>query len=506
MRWLPLLLAPSALGCSLIYNPGDLPFRDDAGPDSRVDAEIVLDADPSRLEITRVAPARLIEGVGSGGSRRTLITVHGTQIVSGARIAITGHAGETIVPLITVDDALTQVADNGFLVAAPIEIDVHTALAHGVPLRLDVSVTQPDGMGGMVTQTLTMLDDPAPDTPVLVLEGRDELEVADATLPAGVHEFSRVNITGTLNPTTATEPLVVRATSTLTVGGLVQVNASGLNPGPGGALGGPGGAGGLLDGDPGKPGEGISGGVSGGGGGGFGTAGTAGPTGAGGAASVLASIPDFRLHRGSGGAGGDGVALGAAGGKGGASGGVVELTAGGAVRVAMLQAIGGNGATAQNDGGGGSGGAVLLRGSSVAISGGITLTGGQGPQTAGEGGLGRARIDVPVTAAIANAGPHFRGPVFAPDTPLIVRDETPSLMVIGQPMSQYTYFFTNEDGSDTEGPFSDSIAPNGTGMVTLMPLFRGFNTLCLQVDGAVFGDARTEARNCIDIVYLFTLP
>ena len=504
-----LLLAFPLAGCSLIYNPSSLPERNDAGPDSNIDAEVVLDANPAALELEKVRPAVLIEATGSGGGRQAVITVHGKHLVAGAKIEITAHAGETVMPRITVDDANTAVADNGFIVAAPIVIDFNPDLAKGARLRLDVTVTQPDGNGGMVTRTLSELA--TPDAPALELEGLDELSVTgNHVLPSGTHEFSQVNITGTLGAMDNANALVVRSRGSLTIGGLVSVDASGTNPGPGGALGGNGGLGDLLNPEPGGPGGGPGAGQPSGGGGGFGTAGTAGTTAnTGGPAAGFASIPDFTTNRGSGGAGGNGTTVNS-GGNGGAGGGVVELTAGGALDVNALSAIGGSApAEGNNRGGGGSGGAVLLRGSVVTIATGITLTGGTGPGNGGEGGLGRARIDVPTTDAIANSGGAFRGAMVALDTPLIVRAERPQLTVVGQPNSLYSYFFTGEDATGTltqTGVFNGSIGAQGSNPLTLeAPLFRGHNTLCLLVSNADFQAARPEARNCIEIAYLMKL-
>src|SRR5687768_6883171 len=201
-----LLLAFPLAGCSLIYNPSNLPERNDAGIDSRVDAEIVLDANPAALELERVSPTVIFEGTGSGGGRQALITVHGKHLVPGARISVSAHTGQTEMPMITVDDAKTEVADNGFLVAAPISIAVNADLAATEKLRLDVTVTQPDGAGGMVTKTLDAL---AEDAPVLELQGFDELNaMGNQVLASGTHEFSQVSITGNLTAGDNAGPLI----------------------------------------------------------------------------------------------------------------------------------------------------------------------------------------------------------------------------------------------------------------------------------------------------------
>lgn len=510
MRSLIFIATPALVGCSLIYNPSNLPERNDGGIDSRVDAEVVLDADPSKLELTRVAPTLIFEGTGAVGSRQAVLTVHGKQMVMGARISVAVH-GAGPDPLITVADTMTQVADNGFVVAAPITIAVNPNIGAGTKLRLDVTVTQPNGTGGTVTQTL-MEAMPRADTPVLELQGFDELNTATATLPTGViNEFSQVTVTGSITAANRLAPLILKSRASMTIGGLVQVNAFNDQPGPGGSPGGAGGPGGVGAG-PGAPGMGNGAGAPSGGGGGFGTPGASSSVtvNSGGPAVGTAGIADFAISHGSGGAGGDGSTLGGAGGRGGAGGGVVELTAGGTLSVATLEATGSASLDGNNGGGGGSGGAVLLRGSSVTISGGITITGGIGAGTGGDGGVGRARIDVPSAAAIANSGTAFRGPVLAMNTPLITRDEQPTLTVFGTGSSTYQYFFFNHDPDDPirqKGPFTpDAIAGNGTNAFTTEKLFRGLNTICLLADGANFANQKPEGQNCFDIVYLFTLP
>src|SRR5258705_560618 len=82
-------LASSGLaGCSLIYNPNNLPgvpseagISIDAPPDAPPDAEIVLDADPTMLVLNTIAPSSIDEGQGDGGSRPALIVIGGHPII-----------------------------------------------------------------------------------------------------------------------------------------------------------------------------------------------------------------------------------------------------------------------------------------------------------------------------------------------------------------------------------------------------------------------------------------
>lgn len=504
--WLrALLAAPVLAGCSLIYNPSDLPLKGDGGlpPDVPPDAEIILDADPNFLELERVSPAVIFEGTGTAGGRQGVITVIGKQIVAGAKISITAHDG-TSATGITVDDDNTEVAGNGFIVAAPITIDVNPDLPADQKLQLDVTVTQPDGNGGMVSRTLTELVEPA-GAPVLELQGLDELTGDSASLPTtAAHEFSIVSLTGDLTAADATAPLIVRARGGITVMGTVNVSAAGKAAGP---FGGAGGDRGTTAIGAGKPGVGPSAGQPSGGGAGFGTAGTKGANSSTpGAIAGVASLPrlDDPNTRGSGGAGGNaGIANG---GDGGGGGGTIELTAGGDLTVGAIASRGGNGADGASDGGGGSGGALLLRGASVTaptidVSGGVGPDGGNG----GTGGLGRVRIDVPADAipAAAPAEVTYRGPKFAATTPLITRNEQPMVTVFGQKLEPFQYFFTDETGAKLAGPFDQTIGPNNTNSFPLdKPLFRGLNKLCILVDGGDFQNQRPEALNCLELVFL----
>ncbi|MBA3819617.1 MAG: hypothetical protein H0X17_12045, partial [Deltaproteobacteria bacterium] len=220
----------TSAGCSLIYNPSNLSEpRADAAPD----AELILDADPTMLELTRVSPAIVEEGRGADGSRRAVIVVHGKQLVAGAKISLTLHG--TTTPYGTVDDAATEVADNGFMVAAPVVFPVDDALDTDFT-RLDVTVTQPAGG----TTTTRMLDAYDNDAPVLRVQHLDELTTT--MIAAGSHVFSRVAIpAGGLAVTTTTAPLVIRSVSSISITGIVQVSSFGKAAGPGGNPGGDGG-------------------------------------------------------------------------------------------------------------------------------------------------------------------------------------------------------------------------------------------------------------------------
>ena len=70
------VVASTIAGCSLLYNPNDLPRPADAMPDM----QLIVDANPSALAITAVAPLALVEGQGDGNSRKPVLVIEGTDI------------------------------------------------------------------------------------------------------------------------------------------------------------------------------------------------------------------------------------------------------------------------------------------------------------------------------------------------------------------------------------------------------------------------------------------
>jgi hypothetical protein len=478
-------------GCSLLYNPSNISPAVDASPD----AEVILDADPTQLTLEKVSPAVFFEGRGSDGGRPALLVVHGEHIVPGAVISISAHGGGTVP---TASVGTTEVAANGRMAAAPVVLAVDPTLAAGQTIRIDVTVTQP-GPSAPIAATLASAS-PSEDVPVLSITGLDELEGQDVALPSGVHEYSRVAITGNLTASDIAQPLVIRAQASIAIAS-ASVSATGQIAGPNGHNGGSGGSGVL--GAPGSPGAGPGGGTTAGGGGGFATRGADGAAAnTGGAASGVASIPSFTLpNRSSGGAGGNGGLLGAAGGTGGGGGGTLELTAGGTVMVGTLQSKGGNGTTAAStQGGGGSGGVILVRSGVSVEAAGIDVSGGTG---AGVGSVGRIRTDgpnIPTTSPVA-----YRGPTLAADTPVITRSGAPMLTLFGERLKTFSYFVSDENSSNIHGPFNVTTSGASQNSFALdEPLFRGLNTICVLVEEAVLVEEKPEARNCIELVYLYT--
>jgi hypothetical protein len=479
-QWATILLASGLGGCSLIYNPSNLPAPTS---DAMVDAKEVRDADPSMLTITGVAPAVLLEGQGDGGSRKAVVVLQGMHMVPGATVMITKHGGGAA--NLTADPA--QVAEDGLAIAVTVTVPVDPTLAAGMEVELDITVMQPVPGAGMVTQVI------GDDEPVaLKIKGYDELDGAAVVLGTGVHEYSRVTVTGgiTTNNNVPAEPVVVRAIASASVMGTITVSATNRN---GVASGGTGGAGGTLT-TVGGAGEGPGGGRSAGAGGSYGS------MGGGDAPAAVGdpSIPSFVLNRASGGAGGNYLVTN--GGAGGGGGGTVEITAGGTLVVGTVLAKGANGINGAQDGGGGSGGTVLLRsGVSVAATG-IDVGGGNGTAM---GGVGRIRVDAPGTLPAQTTPSYHRGPTFV-DPPLITTEERPQLVIRGQQLTPFTYYFAKADGTDMRGPFEDTFP--GGGEKSLMfddILFEGLNDLCVQVDKALLSADRAEARNCVQIVRLY---
>ncbi|MCW5807555.1 MAG: hypothetical protein KIT31_34680, partial [Deltaproteobacteria bacterium] len=247
-------------GCSLIYNPNNLPepATDGKLPPDAPDAQIILDADPSALELTRVTPAVLVEGTGTGGGRAVVVVIEGRQIVPGAKVEIGPHGGLGVAKIL-VDNDKVDVSADGNMIAVPVVVEVDPALGANDSVRLDVTVRQPGGEGEVVR---TLAGGPN-DEPILSLQGLDELDDEDPEprqLAAGVHEFSTVNITtgGLAAAANQAAPIIVRARGSITIGGTTSVSAAGRTPGPTGGIGGVHGNGSALMATPGTAGAGPS--------------------------------------------------------------------------------------------------------------------------------------------------------------------------------------------------------------------------------------------------------
>ncbi|MBA3458708.1 MAG: hypothetical protein H0T46_02020 [Deltaproteobacteria bacterium] len=474
------LLATSLGGCSLLYNPSNLPPQADAAPD----AEMLVDADPSMLDVTDLKPSVLVEGAGANGSRVAVLVIDGSHMVAeGAMVMITPAAGAPKVPMLMVDNSKIVVEGNGKRLAVPVTLPVDMGLAAGDMIAMDVTVVQTSG-GSMLTKKLGGK---------LQIKGLGELDTMGAVSLTGSTEYSFVNIRAgaTLTvPGGQMNPIIIRSTSSLTIAPSISINlsGSGMTPGPAGGAGGTAGPGGIVGGSQGGEGGGPAKGLPSGGGGGFN------------APEQLTSIDGMTSggpNRSSGGAGGDGMSLGAAGGAGGAGGGSIALIADGNLVAGAVTAKGAAGTMpGGNPGGGGSGGVVYARAGGTLTLGAVDVTG------TGNGAAGRARYDAGSTATVASAGSMFRGPAFV-DPPAIVKSERPMLSVVGTPLKPFQFYWTNDTGLEIQGPYMQTFPASGTTMLafpTTPGLFRGLNTLCVLAAGA---DATSNTKTCVDVAYLF---
>lgn len=500
------LLAIPLGGCSLLYDPDRLaPAAEGPAPPVKCES----------LAIERVYPDELLEGQGTAGSRPAVLVISGQNIAAGAMVSITPH-DPADKPALTVD--MAQVARDRFgtRLAVPIALDVDPNLGATSSIRLDVTVTQPcAASGGTATSSLRELEGGAP---ALTLRGLVELTGTASVSTALPNLYSRVDVTG-LIAAGAAKPLIIRSTSSITIGGTQPVSVSAMDqmPGPGGFGGGNGGEPGIIGGaGNGSMGGGPGGGIPNGGGAGFSTTGgmgtgaSSGPGGpiAGDAALVTLESP----NRGSGGAGGKGAMLagGQRGGAGGGGGGSIELTAAGDLNVMVpIEARGGTGSkTNASSGGGGSGGVVLIRaGGRLTLAGGadaVTVAGGLpgDPVDAGAGAPGRIRIDGlnRSIAVMANPAIGYRGPMFGAGTPSIVAEVRPRFAFIGQPSALVRYTIEGEDGT-TRGPVELTLSSTGDTAVPLaLDLFAGYNKICALVTGVI--NRRDEAESCITLAYI----
>lgn len=446
------------------------------------DMEMVVDANPAALAITGVGPIAVLEGQGDGGSRKPVIVIEGTDIAQTATVEIVASAGATKVPMITLDAAAQQIDVYGHHIAIPVTALVDPALAAGEVISLDVKVTQ-DAGGTPVSQTLSG---------ILTLQGLGEYENTGTVVPAlatGVNKFSRVNLTmGTL-PKPPSGPVIIEATSSITMAATVVATFDGTNaaPGPGGFPGGAGATQGL----------GIAAGAMG-----MGAAGGTGVEGGAGMAAMdytgddqLTTIDagEKKANASSGGAGG-GVTTTSLqpGGKGGGGGGTIAITAGGSVSLTnTISAKGGPGAAGAFAGGAGSGGIVLVRGGGDVAT--ATLdVGGPGP-------AGRVRVDA--GGVRTTPGTAYQGPTFV-NLPLIFNDAKPTFEVQGSPSKGIRYIVIR--GTDIEGPIDLTMGNNGRATITMQrALVQGINEICLLVQEAA---PSTYTRSCATVAHIFKTP
>ncbi len=477
-----LVVGSTALaGCSLLYNPNDLPKQADAMPDM----EMVVDANPAALAITGVGPIALIEGQGDGGSRKPVSVIEGTDIAqTGVTVEIVASPGAPKVPMLTVDTADLQIDVYGHHIAIPVTVPVDIALLATDVIPLDVTVTQ-DAGGAPVSKTLSG---------ILTLQGRAEWENNGPNVPAlvaGVNKFSRVNLTmGTIAKMSG--PVIVEATASINIAAAVVAEFDGTptEAGPGGNNGGTGAASMIGTATTGAMGEGEAAGT--------------GVAGAGGTSATayegddqLTTIDkgEKRANASSGGGGGGVPALGIIsppGGHGGGGGGTVAFTAGGNVALSnTISAKGSAGQSGTTAGGNGSGGIILVRGGGDVTTAMLDV-GGPGP-------AGRARVDA--GGVRTTPGNSYQGPTFV-NLPLVFNEEKPTFEVQGAASKSFSFIVIR--GTAIESPPPLTMGNNGRAMITLpTPLVQGLNEICLLVEGA---PAATYTRNCATVAHIYKTP
>jgi hypothetical protein len=502
MRWTLAAAAVALAGCSLIYNPNNL-------PDPRMIDAAVVDTNPCALTLTDITPKVIDEGRGDLGAAPALLVVHGNNIVNAnLKIALEAQGG-AMVHLDPISDAVVSADHTYAAFTVTARVDKLLGTAGPVDVPLDVTVTQDTPQGGscMAAATATLAGK-------LTFHALPEL-TAKTTLSTLEPRYSMVDLA---NVTIATPGLaVVNAVSSITMKA-VAANATLTMPGPGGNAGTKtvgacptAGGGGGIGADANLSSLSAEGGGGGGAGGASpGTAGATGSNGRGGAggapgiksgSDVMAALEANAACAGGGGGLGGTLVLTNPGGPGGGGGGTLALVAGGNISVTSISASGGQGSGPAGaggaGGGGGAGGNVLVttETGSLAITT-IDVHGGPGGSPGGGAGAnGRFRWDAP--AGNAPAGATHRGPSFAALTSHVFTTSSPPLTVVG----------TNGDGFSVRVVDQAAQARDGghasinNGRAVVMPVLQpGFNQVCITLDGGV--QQRPESDKCIEVAFL----
>lgn len=489
--------ATALAGCSLLYNPGNLPaVAADAGPD--IDAPTVVD--PNALTLASVGPTTIYEGQGQGGSRQAMLTIVGTNIAMDAKVELVAAEPDAQLTL-DLDHAVRSASGTGIAIPLTTPIDpAHDA--RDVKLTVRISQTTPEGKA--VVQELA---------DAVTFKNLPELTAKPASPATLAPLYSQVQITGALTfANCAATPVAIRAVASIELGD-VHVDSTGQAPGCGG---GAGGAKVVVGGGPGggKPAALIGAGlVVAASGGGFAEAGGPGMPGLLGAGSTPGGPitgDEFLLAfpLGSSGGGGGGTN------PGGGGGGSLELTAGGTLTAGTITANGGVGGAdgfLTGAGGGGSGGAILLRSGAAATLTKVTVDGGLGGPhvstplaVAGAGGQGRIRYDlVKLVGAPDLPASKRAGVTFADKTPLVVTERTPSLTLASSvsqtpAMNEFDYYVFNDATATVDSGGLRFVTPT----ILLSPqLAPGFNRVCVTPSKH---DPIKDVlvTSCVDVAYV----
>jgi hypothetical protein len=476
-------------GCSLLYNPSNItpPLKDAPAPDVGPGdgPEMLVDADPTHPTIATVDPSAVAEGTGDDpGSREALLVITGTNFVPGATVTVAAKNG-TDDAKIVVDTANVVVSADNHFIAVPLVAHVG-ATSNAQPCATATPVAMP--------LTITVMQNGASVSFDWTLACLPKLTGTNASLPTTApNVFSSVALTGTLSAADTTNPLIVRATSTISIGGNIAASATNATQGPGGQAG-PGA--GLSGTGPGFGGGGST--TSGAGGAGFaGKGGDGGGATNGGMSTGEPLVSSYTTNLGSSGGGGDGAA-------GGAGGGTIELTAGGKLSVHGIAANGGNGGGGVTSGGGGAGGVILLRGTTVTLGGALTVTGGSPGSfvtaNGGAGASGRIRVDAQATSGTVPAGAHI-GIAFDANQPYVTRATMVPLALHGTQNDVFDLY--NLDAHDSVRNEVDNVSLANAGATVMAPVHWGFNRVCLVPHVVPKASvAALEGRTCLDVAFL----
>jgi len=483
--------------CSFIYNPSNI--SGDSG--NAVDAEHVVDVNPSALALTYAFPPVVNEGAGQGGARPAVIVVRGAEISPAATVTVvpaTGAATQIVVNNIAIAEDHTWIAIS---ISAPVDTMQDETGGNAKP-DVPLTVTVDNGNGTVVAMPAN----------TLALHFLDQLVTPPTTPPPAKKLYSMVMVPSatTFLASTSAGRAVITSVSSISFIGEITANGGATVPGPGGCAGGTA----AATTPPAKTADGVtctSSGVGatsilGGGGGGAGYTvagddGTGSGSGAGGPATGDIAISSYTTSYAGGGGGGAPTTV-LPGSAGGGGGGTVELTSGGDLSVSggasdAIAALGGT----SGGGGGGAGGTILVRcGGALTLTKALDVAPTSGSGNGGKGKPGRTRVDTATGTAPVGVG--FTGAMFLTVPYMTTTQTTSDIMITGPagvPGFQGQVY--DKDGNAlADGNFNVSFGANSTAIPSIK-LTAGYNKVCVIVpNGNVLQSP--EAGNCAEIVFL----
>ncbi len=499
--WLAALTATlCAGGCSFIYNPNNIDKTNDSGTHV-IDAEKIVDVNPSALALASVYPTVVYEGVGQGSSRPALVVVRGSDISKNAIVTVTPATGAAT--QITVIDTKIALDHTFIAISLAVPIDMVQDQAAGT-LALNITVDN----GGGVTRTLE-----GASAGGLKVQFLDQLKTAITAPPAEGKRYSSINISAPNPfPASTTATLIhLRSESAIIFGADITANASATMPGPGGCSGAASGSA-LTTNAAGYPcGGGFGNTNSGGGGGGHAMAGANGTVAglgmtaaAGGGAQGSPAILELDMEA-SGGGGAGATTIGSTG-PGGGGGGTIYLDAAGDLTVNSVAANGVAGSSGGANGGGGSGGTVLLKsGGTLSVTTATATPGaatGTGGGAGGAGGTGRVRYDAPMGAPTSSTPTAYQGATFKQvDFVTYAQIVTGSVIQVIGPIGVTEFVGQVYQPMDVAGE-AFTLSFGGSGLAQpKVTLTAGYNKICVAVPGGNIL-VHPESGNCAEIAFL----